>query len=429
MPLINFGNVGSLANQLAGPTIRRGVAQGAQRLVDNAAAPVVRNVGAINDLIGRPGGKYGARAMAEMGKTAVPSVLGRGLVERQVGRLPPLLGVPKAESHPRYKEGYSSATEFLKQYGADVRPIERQVSNLIQNNGLTQGLKNTLLSPSTASTALNSRIPLPGIVKSVLFPTSVAGSVVGLLSLEGSTPQSERPYSRWRQLGYCSEQDMKTRVQKTTQASDSNFTNLHNNQRQRQAFADAVQLEADIRAGAGTGTGTGAGAGAGTGTAVGSGYSSRPAPIIMGTRDGKTVDRTQSDMYKQALSQYQNTVPGPSKEALGMQTWARTPGNPLLAAKVQPGQAGYDIIQQELAKQAFKSPGFTGDFGTTSAPQPGAAFNAPVGGLNFSPASSFTGLGQQQPSQVEQPELGEEGSVSDRTKQFLDMLTAVGKGQ
>jgi hypothetical protein len=76
--------------------------------------------------------------------------------------------------------------------------------------GLT--LKNVLFSPSSILTGISKRIPLPGIVKSAFLPTSTAGSVFSLLSLEGDTPQSENPYARWRKLGYDSEQDMKTRV-------------------------------------------------------------------------------------------------------------------------------------------------------------------------------------------------------------------------
>jgi len=39
-----------------------------------------------------------------------------------------------------------------------------------------------------------------------------------------------------------------------------------------------------------------------------------------------------------------------SAEDIGMQMWARA--NPKLAAKVRPGQAGYDVIQGTLAGQA-----------------------------------------------------------------------------
>jgi len=140
-----------------------------------------------------------------------------------------------------------------------------------------------------------------------------------------------------------------------------------------------------------------------------------PTPIIMGTRDGVTPDWSQSDQYKSELAQYANTVAGPSKEALGMQIWAQA--HPDLAAKVRPGQAGYDVIQ----KQGIRQPGQPE--GVVSMPW---SMQKPVLG-----ATNAWNPEQQQPAQVAQPEMGEDrtGSTNERVQAFLNMLTGVGQGR
>lgn len=145
------------------------------------------------------------------------------------------------------------------------------------------------------------------------------------------------------------------------------------------------------------------------------GSSPGPTPIVLGTRDGVTPDWSQSDQYKAELAQYANTVAGPSKEALGMQIWAQA--HPDLAAKVQPGQAGYDVIQ----KQGIRQPGQPE--GVVSMPW---SMQKPVLG-----ATNAWNLEQQQPAQVAQPEMGEDrtDSINERVQAFLNMLTGVGQGR
>lgn len=140
-----------------------------------------------------------------------------------------------------------------------------------------------------------------------------------------------------------------------------------------------------------------------------------PTRIVLGTRDGVTPDWSQSDQYKAELAQYANTIAGPSKEALGMQIWAQA--HPELAAKVQPGQAGYDVIQ----KQGVRQPGQPE--GVVSMPW---SMQKPVLG-----ATNAWNPEQQQPDQIAQPEMGEDrtGSTNERVQAFLDMLTGVGQGR
>lgn len=98
-----------------------------------------------------------------------------------------------------------------------------------------------------------------------------------------------------------------------------------------------------------------------------------------------------------------------------MQIWAQA--HPDLAAKVQPGQAGYDVIQ----KQGIRQPGQPE--GVVSMPW---SMQKPVLG-----ATNAWNLEQQQPAQVAQPEMGEDraGSTNERVQAFLNMLTGVGQGR
>lgn len=134
-------------------------------------------------------------------------------------------------------------------------------------------------------------------------------------------------------------------------------------------------------------------------------------PIVLGTRDGVTADPTQSDQYRAELSRYMNTVAGPSKEQLGLQIWAQA--NPGLAAKLKPGQSGYEQ-STDYFNNRYR------DYGDM--PPTGAAGAAPLTQMP---------LEGQQPVQMTQPEM--EGvapeSTNDRVQNFLRMLTEVGQGQ
>jgi hypothetical protein len=143
----------------------------------------------------------------------------------------------------------------------------------------------------------------------------------------------------------------------------------------------------------------------------GTGLGAGTVPIVLGTRDGVTADPTQSDQYRAELSRYMNTVAGPSKEQLGLQMWAQA--NPGLAAKLKPGQSGYDQ-SADYFNNRYR------DYGDM--PSTGAVGTSP---LNQMP------LAGQQPVQMAQPEM--EGvapeSTNERVQNFLRMLTEVGQGQ
>lgn len=145
----------------------------------------------------------------------------------------------------------------------------------------------------------------------------------------------------------------------------------------------------------------------GGGTGLGAGT----VPIVLGTRDGVTADPTQSDQYRAELSRYMNTVAGPSKEQLGLQIWAQA--NPGLAAKLKPGQSGYNQ-SADYFNNRYR------DYGDMQ----------PTGAAGAEPLTQMP-LAGQQPVQMAQPEM--EGvapeSTNDKVQNFLRMLTEVGQGQ
>lgn len=114
-------------------------------------------------------------------------------------------------------------------------------------------------------------------------------------------------------------------------------------------------------AGAGTGSGMGTGMGAGTGLTGGGfsgGGSSSPADRAYEAEKARVAQLTAQDPELQRYEKARQLAVAPgatpaqveSAEDIGMQMWARA--NPKLAAKVRPGQAGYDVIQGTLAGQA-----------------------------------------------------------------------------
>lgn len=85
----------------------------------------------------------------------------------------------------------------------------------ITNPGTYQAIRQAAAPFFTPSSAF-SKVPvlkaLPPWAQATLAPSSVAGAIAGLTSLEGSTPQSEDPYGRWQQLGYSSRGQMQQMI-------------------------------------------------------------------------------------------------------------------------------------------------------------------------------------------------------------------------
>lgn len=119
--------------------------------------------------------------------------------------------------------------DFLRQFGGTSEKAARalagggginfgQVGSLMQNLG-------TSAAPYFKPSSAFSRVPvlgaMPGWAQSIVAPTSVAGSIVALTQLEGSSPQSEDPFDRWQQLGYSSKNDMMQRVSRQAQLENA----------------------------------------------------------------------------------------------------------------------------------------------------------------------------------------------------------------
>lgn len=79
------------------------------------------------------------------------------------------------------------------------------VGSLLRNLGQTA-------KPYLKSSLAFAKAPGPAWAKSLVAPTSVAGTIFGLTQLEGSSPQSEDPYGRWQQLGYSSRDQMQQMI-------------------------------------------------------------------------------------------------------------------------------------------------------------------------------------------------------------------------
>jgi hypothetical protein len=117
--------------------------------------------------------------------------------------------------------------EFIKQFGGTTEKAARalsgqsgfgQVGSMFRSLGTAAA---PYLQPSSAFARVPVLGSMPGWAQSLVAPTSVAGTIVGLTQLEGSTPQSEDPYDNWQRLGYSSKDDMLRRVSRQAQIENS----------------------------------------------------------------------------------------------------------------------------------------------------------------------------------------------------------------
>jgi hypothetical protein len=113
--------------------------------------------------------------------------------------------------------------EFVKQFGGTTEKAARalsgqsnfgQVGNIFKNLGTAAA---PYLKPSSAFARIPVLGSMPSWAQSLVAPTSVAGTIVGLTQLEGTTPQSGDPYDNWQRLGYSSKDDMLQRVSRQAQ--------------------------------------------------------------------------------------------------------------------------------------------------------------------------------------------------------------------
>jgi hypothetical protein len=145
---------------------------------------------------------------------------------------------------------------------------------------------------------------------------------------------------------------------------------------------------------------TSLGAGAGSGSSLVGGGSSA-ADRAYESEKSRVAQLTAQDPEFQRYEKARQLAVGPnatpeqvqSAEDIGMAMWARA--NPQLAAKVKPGQAGYDVVQGTLAGQAAaQGYGFQMPQQIMTTPPPGV--NAPQGlpaVQSFSPTSTYGAQG------------------------------------
>ena len=117
----------------------------------------------------------------------------------------------------------ASRRDFLKQFGGTTEKAARalsgqsgfgQVGSMFRSLGTAAA---PYLKPSSAFSNIPVLGSMPGWAKSLVAPTSVAGTIFGLTQLEGSSPQSSDPFDRWQQLGYGSKDEMIQKVSRQAQ--------------------------------------------------------------------------------------------------------------------------------------------------------------------------------------------------------------------
>lgn len=157
-----------------------------QGFADDLAAPVVRSVGTVEDILVRPTKTFYGK-LTSPATAYPPGTAALNLVKQNVGRFAPSLPIPP------------------------LRMPAPPATAVGQVGGILQNLKQGATPYFTPSSAF-AKVPGPGWAKSLFAPTSVAGTILGLTQLEGSSPQSEDPYGRWQQLGYSSRDQMKQMI-------------------------------------------------------------------------------------------------------------------------------------------------------------------------------------------------------------------------
>lgn len=166
---------------------------------DDLAAPVVRSVGTVEDILVRPAKTFYGKLISPA--TAYPpGTAALNLVKQNVGRFTPSLPIPP------------------------LRMPAPPATNVGQVGGILQNLKSAAQPYFTPSSAF-ARVPvlgsMPGWAQSLVAPTSVAGTILGLTQLEGSSPQASDPYDRWQQLGYSSKDEMIQKVTRQAQIENA----------------------------------------------------------------------------------------------------------------------------------------------------------------------------------------------------------------
>jgi len=242
---------------------------------------------------------------------------------------------------------------FINQLLNQARAGPNQVSSMFR--GLSTAAA-PYLKPSSAFARVPVVSSMPGWAQSFLAPTSVAGTIVGLTQLEGSTPQSGDPYDNWQRLGYSSKDDMIRRVTRQAQIENSDRARGSEQYGPPIPTGDTTPAAPGLRADYKQ-TELAAGAAA-EAYRPGAGFPGQQAALDLAYEADKrrALQLAEQDQlakkYQVAdLTKAYNTAATPEeKQRIGLQIWATT--NPQLTQGVKPGQVGY-----EQAQAAINTPG------------------------------------------------------------------------
>ena len=107
-------SVQGFADNLVSPVLR-----GVGTQAENA---LVRSVGAVKDVVVRPGNRFSQKTLASpiIGSPSSfrPGLAGQELVRQQTGRWPPLIGASQNFNNPRYN--FDGAQRFLQEFGSNI---------------------------------------------------------------------------------------------------------------------------------------------------------------------------------------------------------------------------------------------------------------------------------------------------------------------
>jgi len=139
---------------------------------DDLAAPVVRSIGTVEDILVRPTKTFYGK-LTSPATAYPPGTAALNLVKQNVGRFTPDVPLPP------------------------LRMPASPATAVGQVGGILQNLKQGAAPYFTPSSAF-AKVPGPGWAKSLFAPTSVAGTILGLTQLEGSTPQDQPKSREWQ---------------------------------------------------------------------------------------------------------------------------------------------------------------------------------------------------------------------------------------
>jgi len=324
---------------------------------------LIRSAGLIDDALVRPFNRFSQKVVNRRGKTFLPNFSGRNAVQNQVGSFTPRIPLPRNANSPVYTQG--GAQRFAAEYGTGAPNVPAAAASVSK-----PGWQGNVLGAATTAVGL------------LGDPFGLSEALLGTV---GKPNQS-----RMSLLGGVNTEPLVPKVSSATGA----------NTRRPEGYSSygtytVGGIEYDINSGRPTYM------------PPGSVYSSSSvAPLCPAAERAYQSDKAavaQQVAQDPALSQYDRdraaAVASGDQAKMdavrdqGMAIWAKA--NPTLAAKVKPGQSGYDVIQGALAGQAATQ-GYGYQMPQQIIPTPPPGINTPQGlpaVQSFTPSATYGAQG------------------------------------